>query len=421
MGNGVSVAEFDPGHIRMYRNLIAIQSPSTRAEMIQTILVSPEYVFSAKRAGFYAVMLQYVAKVQRGEHPGLLPGEAPKTAVAPPAGGYKIVAAPTSVATANPYYRLGKKNGNEKALSYFQSCLMVLGLEEEVALTEEALKSAYKKAAIKSHPDKGGNEQDFEAVTRAYAYLTEIIRRISGGRSGPLPKVEEPTLLKTERSKDSENWQHVQPVRLNAQKLDLNAFNQMFEQTRIPDPEDEGYGDWLKQEMGGGGNSSKPFSGKFNQQVFNQMFEEEARKEGRPTHTTLAIASPQALLLAPSFGTEIGRDRPSDFTAAANAGLKYTDLKSAYTTEATFSAQVADVRVENRDLESYRSARKRAPDPLSDREMAAVQQAEKEAEERERQRQLRAAHEGVQAQSYFERMKRLVITDGVPLEKKNRY
>jgi curved DNA-binding protein CbpA len=415
MGNGTSVADFNPGHIRMYKNLIGIQSPTTRAEMIQTILVSPEYSFSAKKAGFYGAMLQYVAKVQRGENPGFLPGEATKTSTQT----YNLVTTTQGKEKMDPYYRVARKNGNEKALSYFQSCLMVLGLEEEVALTEETLRLSYKRAAMKAHPDKGGNERDFEAVTRAYAYLTEILRRISGGRSGPLPNVEAPSFLQTERTKDSENWQHVQPVRLNAQKLDLNAFNQMFEQTRIPDPEDEGYGDWLKQEMAG--SSSKPFSGKFNQQVFNQMFEEEARKEGRPTATTLAIVSPQALLLAPSMGVEIGREKPADFTAPANAGLKYTDLKSAYTTAATFSGEVADVRVENRDLESYRSSRKRAPDPLSEHEMAAVKQAEKEAEERERQRQLRVAHEGVQAQSYFERMKQLVITDGVPLEKTKRY
>jgi len=35
-----------------------------------------------------------------------------------------------------------KGKRNEKALNYFQKCLEVLGLEEEVALTEEALKKA---------------------------------------------------------------------------------------------------------------------------------------------------------------------------------------------------------------------------------------------------------------------------------------
>ena len=64
-----------------------------------------------------------------------------------------------------------KGKRSEKALTYFQNCLQVLGLEEEVALTEETLKKAYKRMALKAHPDKGGSEEEFEAITRAHAYL----------------------------------------------------------------------------------------------------------------------------------------------------------------------------------------------------------------------------------------------------------
>ena len=48
---------------------------------------------------------------------------------------------------------------------------------------------------------------------------------------------------------------------------------------------------------------------------------------------------------------------------------------------------------------------------LADHEMEAVQAAERAAEERERQRKLRAAQHDMLANDYFERMKRLVITE----------
>jgi hypothetical protein len=57
---------------------------------------------------------------------------------------------------------------------------------------------------------------------------------------------------------------------------------------------------------------------------------------------------------------------------------------------------------------------------LRNEELEAIQHMEREAEQREKQRQLRAAEELVQADSYFERMKRLVITDGVPLDRQKR-
>lgn len=133
------------------------------------------------------------------------------------------------------------------------------------------------------------------------------------------------------------------------------------------------------------------------------------------------MVGPQALLFNPSYGVEIGREK-GDFTTAANAdrGLHFTDLKAAYTTESTFSGQVADVRVENRSFDQYQQSRKKAPDPLRNDELEAIQQMEKEAAERERRRQTRAAEELMQADSYFERMKRLVITDGQPLDRTKR-
>jgi curved DNA-binding protein CbpA len=298
-------------------------------------------------------------------------------------------------------------------------CLQVLNLEEEVALTEEELKKAYKKAAFKAHPDKGGSEQHFEAITRAYAYLTEILKRIQGGRN-TLKKVDAPNLLKTERSSEAEAWKQAEPVRLNPDKLDMNAFNKMFEATRIPDPDGDGYGDWLKNE--GQGSEAPKFSGKFNRDVFNTMFEQEAAKHKETKNANaLSVVGPQALLFNPSYGVEIGRGK-GEFTTAANddGSLHYTDLKAAYTTANTFSAEVADVRVENRSFDQYQQSRKKAPDPLRNEELEAIQHMEREAEQREKQRQLRAAEELVQADSYFERMKRLVITDGVPLDRQKR-
>lgn len=393
MGN---TSSFPEAHIRIYKNLLGIQNARVRGEMIQTLLQGPEYVQTFRQAGIYAQMLNYVAKVNQGMNPGPLPGEhqqqMPQQQQQQPQQHRppQITTLATrgdSTAIVNPYQRLTKNNSNEKALTYFQMCLQVLNLEEEVALTDEELKKAYKKAAMKAHPDKGGSEQHFEAVTRAYAYLTEILKRIQGGRTS-LKKVDAPNLLKTERVTEADAWKQAEPVRLNPDKLDMDAFNKMFEATRIPDPDGDGYGDWLKTE--GQGAQTPNFSGKFNRDVFNSMFEQEAAKtRDARQQNALTIAAPQALLFNPSYGVELGREK-GDFTTAANAdmGLQYTDLKAAYTTESTFSGQVADVRVENRSFDQYQQSRKKAPDPLRNEELAAIQQMEKEANDREKRRQL---------------------------------
>lgn len=422
MGNGHSLESYDPAHIRIYRNILSIHSQTVRVQMIQTALAGPEYVNTAKRLGVYANLLAFISSVQRGERPALLPGE--RTGIpAPIAQAQNTSERNTSAnqlalrgggATIDPHKQVAKTGANTKAMSYFTSCLKVLGLEEEVALTDEALKAAYKKAATRAHPDKGGSEEAFEAVTRSYAYLSEILKRIHGGR-GKEGVVEAPAVLTQGRSSDAEAWKHVEPVRLNAKNLDMNAFNKMFEQTRMPDPDDEGYGDWLRTEGGASETDSKKnFGGKFNREVFHQMFEDElknSKKGGRENNHQLSVMTTRPMMLAPTMGVELGRDRPSDYTAAANANLKYTDLKNAFTTESTFSGQVADVRVDARSFDQYSTEYKSAPRALAHHEMEAVQAAEREVMQRENARKMRAAQHDVQTQDHFERMKRLVITE----------
>jgi curved DNA-binding protein CbpA len=308
---------------------------------------------------------------------------------------------------------VAKTGANDKAMSYFSSCLKVLNLTDEVALTEESLKASYKKAATKAHPDKGGNEETFEAVTRSSAYLSDNLKRIKGGRDKE-GVVEAPERLTQGRTEDAKSFQHVEPVRLNAKNLNMDAFNKMFEQTRMPDPEGEGYGDWLKDSAGA--ESGPKFSGKFNRDVFHQMFEEEVKKSnrGRGDNTNnhqMAVMSTQPMILAPTMGVELGRDRPADFTAPYSANLQFTDLRNAYTSESTFSGQVADVRVENRTFDQYQTEYKTAPKALRDHEMEAVQAFERQTDIREKNRQLRAAQQDADASDFFERMKRLVITE----------
>ena len=73
MGNQSSAV--DPVHLRMYQNLLHIQDPEKRIQIIQTCLASMEYVQSAKRAGLYSHLLHYVSVVSSGQMSSPLPGE----------------------------------------------------------------------------------------------------------------------------------------------------------------------------------------------------------------------------------------------------------------------------------------------------------------------------------------------------------
>lgn len=427
MGNTQSSAQVDPAHLRIYNTLLQVQNVAKRQELLETLLAGPEYIQSAKRAGIYGDVLAYVGYLRRGQTPiAPLPGEWLERSSAPQ-GHHSVVintqqrqaqtqnqlAYPGKKPQLDPVKILGKQKNSEKAISFFTTCLRVLELQEEVALTEEALKKAYKKKAISAHPDKGGSEEQFESITRAYAYLTEILKLVKGqrtkeGEQAALPAID---TVKGQRNEASTGFQHAEPVRLDPKNLNMETFNRMFEQTRIPDPDDDGYGDWLKNEEAAASTSSAKFGGKFNRNVFNKMFEEEARTRAVASRNDqqLSVLSPQSLMMAPSLGLEIGRDKPQTYTAPTNAQLHYTDLRQAYTSGSTFSGEVSGVSAVPRSLESYKASRKNVE--LSDEERAGIAQQEAAMAEAESRRQIRAARENVVADDYFERMKRLVIRD----------
>ena len=432
MGNNLSLAAQVPeAHVRIYRNILQIQSPQTRLQMLETVLSGPEYVASVKQAGLYGPVLSYISAIRRGD-PAILPGEPARAGEAARAtqqqvqqysdGGQgrpqNVFTQPARVAQQNQViHHSGDPGAHTKAITFFSQCLQILGLEEEVALNEEALKAAYKKASLRAHPDKGGSEKAFDEVTRAYAYLGEILRRVRGGRSEMVNVTEEsPARLAAAREDKSEAWKLNEPVKLNPKSLNMDVFNKVFEETRLPDPDGDGYGDWLKDPSSQGvpGQQNK-FNGKFNRSVFNEAFEGEiksrAQQQNGSQARSLAMRQPQALVMAPTMGIELGRERPEDFTGANLSGLKYTDLRKAYTEESTFSHQVSDVQVSNKSFDAAASERKAAPRPLSAEELESVQEGERYMAQRQAQQATRISQEDRRISEHFERMKRYVLTD----------
>lgn len=454
MGNNQSA--IDPVHLRIYSNIVQIRDPLKRVQMINTCLSSMEYVGSAKRAGIYSYLLNYIGTVNSGGSPPLLPGEqsilhnssqqqqqqqqyqqsqqqasvprALQTTFQHPglsqhpslAQRQSQQSQQTQIITRSddtPSWKVITDTPKQKAMSYFSSCLEVLNIQEEVALTEESLKSAYKKMALRAHPDKGGSEEYFEAVTRAYAYLSEILKHMRGGkREGRIDANAGPTALNVNRDTEAEKWKHTEPVRLNAKNLDMNAFNKLFEQTHMPDPDSDGYGDWLKTEDS---RKSEPaFKGQFNRDVFNRMFDTEAKKNQRQSNSLIVHPGEMALTLNPTSGVDLVGERPDSFTAAPNSRFQFTDLRGAYTTDSTISDKVSNVQVGERNLEQYRAAREKAPDPFNQTELHGIREFESRQKQMDEMRERKRAEMGVRNQQYFDRMKQMVITDGVDQNQK---
>ena len=418
--------------------MIQIRDPMKRVQIINTCMASMEYVQSAKRAGIYSYLLNYISTVHNGGNPPGLPGESGQNGQ----GGQNSqeIQVPRSLQThmhsiaathpsligsekakqqlqqqiairqEAPSLKIVTETPKQKAISYFSSCLEVLNIQEEVALTDESLKTAYKKMAKISHPDRGGSSEYFEAVTRAYAYLTEILSVMQRGKR----KAEAPIHtgaadhLRGTREEEAKQWEHAEPVRLNAKNLDMNAFNKLFEESHMPDPDADGYGDWLKSTDGG--SAGPKFSEKFNRDVFNRMFDEETRKSKQPSNQ-LVHPGEMALTLNVNSGTDLLGTRPDTYTAAPNSRFQFTDLRGAYTTDNTVSDKVANVTVGERSFDQYRASREKAPEALSAQEMQGIRAFESRQHQMDSMRERKMAEMSVRNQNYHDMMKQRVITD----------
>jgi curved DNA-binding protein CbpA len=307
-----------------------------------------------------------------------------------------------------------------KAHDFFQDSLELLGLSEEEGLTHERLRTAYKRASIRAHPDKGGSEAAFDAVRRAYQYVEKILDRVSPRLSAQEKKRRtEPVTMETARSfRESSaptaySEEEAAPIQLNAKKLDMTTFNKLFEANQLPDPQrDTGYGDWLKGQGGSEEAAADPrLKGKFNQNVFEQVFREKALQQQGSTQVARRLV-PDALV--PVAGVELG-GKVDNYTSPMGAETQFTDLKQAYTTGSTVFQEVAGVQISDRRVRSVKDAERQRAEEMArvdPEESARIAAAAAALEERERLRRLRAAKQDEMGEHWSETVRRrLMVTN----------
>jgi hypothetical protein len=469
----ILMGNFPTHHVRIWKEVGAIENENTRLKMLDTLINAPEYVQTLKKAGLYADVVAWMAAMRRGHWtnwpnyvpPGSAATKSPVNAGpgASGSGGGSAGGGGSSSASGSAG-TLTKLPPAKRAMDYLHECYDLLGLSDDTPLSPDALKAAYRKKAVAHHPDKGGDPEVFDSLTKAYLYLGEVYNKLvpkgarvdtnpvtmegavkhrndpsipsymgddglgggggggGGGRGGIALVVRDMSVPEGRAAIPSgeRRQQQEAPISLNPKKLDMNVFNKLFEQNRLPDPEhDDGYGDWLTSQEKGidlppGGGGPKSMRGKFNLNVFNSAFEEAAASAAASSSKNGTIQkynSPDALMLSPN-AVVLGGEKPPAYTAPAGSHLQYTDLKAAYSTGNTFSQEVSDIRVGNKTLAQIKAEREKDPGPATEAERAHMASVAARAEAAERARVLRMASRDTDGAAYQERMKqRLLITE----------
>lgn len=419
---------------RVWYDICAIESDDIRYRMIESTMRAPGFLNAAQRAGVYGPVMAWLDAFRRGMRYDFpyATGRGDRIQldsgahISSPATGTPTLYGPASAAL--PSMFIGEKHvatgamivsPAAKALDYFQEALEMLGINESETLTQERLKAAYKRASLNAHPDKpGGSAEAFDALNRAYTYVGKILDRVR-------PRTTEEEAARMTGTVSMETAMAARertapravpvavgltdgggPVRLSAKKLDMNVFNRLFEENRLPDPvRDTGYGDWLKREGDAGGVSASGGLASFESKVREYA--------SRNPDAIIKRLEPEAII-GGGGATVLGEDG-RNFTAAFGSDTQFTDLKEAYTTGSVAYLDVADVRVKERTARSVDEAKR-----IRETEMARVDPDESvriaaaaaALEERERQRALRMAAADTAMDAWARTMRgRLAVTD----------
>ena len=216
----------------------------------------------------------------------------------------------------------------------------ILGLPKTYTVTQ--LKKAYLKQAMKTHPDRGGTPQAFQQVSIAYTVLTNKLKEKEDGKSHQELRSSAQDFFQTQETQPKRN------IKMK-EHFDADLFNKIYEDNKIKDVFDSGYGSWMQDNPALESGQTKMFQNGFNKDMFNETFDqykqEQSKQHGqqlvtyRDPEERLSMANQDSVVT-------LGQRKISDFSGTTD-NLAYTDYKKAYTHGSTL-IDPQSVPLENR-------------------------------------------------------------------------
>ena len=256
----------------------------------------------------------------------------------------------------------------------------ILGIPKN--FDEKVLKKAYLKLAMKTHPDRGGSQEQFQQVSIAY---TVLLKRLKDQNNN-----HEHTDLRdnSRQYMETQTQDSLQNVNLS-DKFDGDVFNKIYEENRISDVYDSGYGKWMNKNPASEDEPKKMFNGNFNKNMFNNEFEKYKKEQQKQMGSQLTkYDEPQVDI---SFKGKdslmvLGKGTVSDFSGESNGGLNYRDYKDAFTNSCLIDVSSTDTRGRPRNINDMESSRSDISYQMSHEDQQRYQLKKQKEEEHEQHR-----------------------------------
>ena len=278
----------------------------------------------------------------------------------------------------------------------------VLGLSIHDPIDEKILKKAYIRKARKYHPDKGGDKQMFQMISIAYTVLKKKIQDSKQDLSHQELRNGSQDYIDNQEKKINPN--------LTGTDFDINLFNKIFNDNKIPESTDKGYSQWMKENKTE--EKGRMFNGKFNKSMFDSVFAEEKQKqEQRYGNSQITkYEGPQALNSNNNGQiVEVGQGEIEDFSGDAGGNLQYRDYRDAFTRSCLVSEESVDPRQQYQSVQHYEAERGNVSFELSPEEGRRQEYLENKKKEREYKRRQLAKQRDMSYEQQYNKINSLLL------------
>ena len=259
----------------------------------------------------------------------------------------------------------------------------ILGISKNY--DEKTLKKAYLKAAMKTHPDRGGTQAKFQLVSIAYTLLTKKLKEKDNSHSHQDLR---------NMSREYTQQQANQPM-INTKmtdNFDVDVFNRIYEENKIPEVYDDGYGSWIEKNTNPEIEQKKLFQNGFNKDMFNATFEQYKKEQSQKTGNQLVqYKVPEVRMSMKNQDSlmTLGQGKVTNFGGTTD-NLSFTDYKQAFTDGSmlidTSSVDISDRSGSMNQIKAQRSNISYTMKPEDEQRLALQKIEEQKAEQNRIQR-----------------------------------
>ena len=264
---------------------------------------------------------------------------------------------------------------------------------------EKSLKKAYLKKAMVTHPDRGGSQLEFQQVSIAY---TVLLKKLSDKNNNNLHN----DLRNNSKSYMSEQSSNNMRNTNMTDQFDINLFNKIYEENKIEDIYDKGYGNWMEQ------NNNmieqpKMFNKSFNKDLFNSEFSKyKAQQQKQMGTQVVQYDEPQVDISMRGKDSLmiLGRDNISDFSGTSEGGLNFRDYKDAFTNSCLIDESSVNINDRANNIHTIKSSRSNINYKMSPEDLRKQELTKMKMEKEEQKRLQRLNTRDNQAFSTYERI-----------------